>query len=123
MTTESILNLDCSKEENLEIVKKALCKIQPLAKYSNIDGRIPLEKIEKLIDKLCRKYHVHVQYMQPSHLKDEVLWYTVSIKRTDNHVWLGQCYGSSLYELWAKLAIKIYSDIKHLDIPEREEKL
>ena len=48
MKTEDIINLDCRKEENKEIIQKVLRKIKPLSRYP--DGcDIPFEAIEKAI--------------------------------------------------------------------------
>lgn len=117
MKTEDILNLDCRKEESKEIIQKALKKIKPLSKYSD---EVPLEAIEKLIGVLTKKYSIRIQSINLSFVEENgSLYYSCSIKEDDEHQWLGNCYGITIYELLSKVAIKLYSDIKRLEISER----
>lgn len=116
MKTEQILNLDYRKEENREIIQKVLRKIKPLSKYSDeID--IPIEAIEKLIRVLTQKYEIMPQWMNMSYFEPILGIYSISVKTTTNHEWLGTVYGMCLYEVFAKLAIKMYSDVKSKNIP------
>lgn len=118
MTTQELLRLDYREEENREVIKRALCKIKPLAKYSECD-EIPLEKLEKTVEVLIRKYEVMVNSITPTIIENEMFWYTARVTKTDDLKYLGCCYGCCIYELMAKLVIKLYSDIKKLKIPER----
>ena len=111
MKTEQILNLDYRKEENKEIIQKVLRKIKPLSKYSE-EEQIPLEVIEKLIKVLCQKYEITPQWMSMAYHDSALAIYSVGVKTTTKHEWLGNVYGMCLYETFAKLAIKIYSEIK-----------
>lgn len=117
MKTEQILNLDFRKEENKEIIQKVLRKIKPLSKYP-VGQDIPLEKIEKLIMVLTRKYEITPQWINMSYRSNECGIYSVGIKTTTDHKWLGNVYGICLYEVFAKMAIKMYSEIKSGNIPE-----
>lgn len=116
MKTEQILNLDYRKEENREIIQKVLRKIKPLSKYSD-ETDIPIEAIEKLIRVLTRKYEIMPQWMNMSYFEPILGIYSISVKTTTNHEWLGTVYGMCLYEVFAKLAIKMYSDVKSKNIP------
>lgn len=117
MKTEDILNLDCRKEESREIIQKALKRIKPLSKYSD---EIPLEAIEKLIGVLVKKYAITVQSINLCFIDEKrSLYYSCGIIENDEHQWLGNCYGITMYELLSKVAIKLYSDIKRLEISER----
>ena len=45
--------------------------------------------------------------------------YSIGVKTVTKHEWLGTVYGMCLYEVFAKLAIKMYSEVKSGKIPER----
>ena len=116
MKTEQILNLDYRKEESQEIIQKVLRKIKPLSKYSD-ESDVPIEAIEKLIRVLVQKYEITPQWMTMSYFEPILGIYSISVKTTTNHEWLGTVYGMCLYEVFAKLAIKMYSDVKSKNIP------
>ena len=125
MKTEEILNLDYRKEENKEIIQKVLRKIKPLSRFSD-EKEVPLYAIEKLIRVLCSKYEISPQWMRMT-FEDPVLGvYAIGVKNTTKHEWLGDVYGMCLYEVFAKLGIKMYSEIKSGNIPiktmSKEEK-
>lgn len=111
MKTDQILNLDYTKEENQEIIQKVLRKIKPLSKYSE-EKPIPLEVIEKLIRVLCEKYEITPQWMNMTYNVSSLGIYSIGVKTTTDHKWIGNVYGMCLYEVFAKLAIKMYSEIK-----------
>lgn len=116
MKTEQILNLDYRKEENREIIQKVLRKIKPLSKYSD-ETDIPIEAIEKLVRVMVQKYEITPQWMNMSYFEPILGIYSIGIKTTTDHSWLGTVYGMCLYEVFAKLAIKMYADIKSGNIP------
>lgn len=111
MKTEQIMNLDYRKEENQEIIQKVLRKIKPLSKYSD-ENVIPIEAIEKLVRVLVQKYEITPQWMSMSFFEPNLGIYSIGIKTTTDHKWLGTVYGTCLYEVFAKLAIKMYSEVK-----------
>lgn len=117
MKTEEILRLDYMKDENKKIIQKVLRKIKPLSKCS--DEMIPLEMIEKVAKVLVCKYEITPQWMSISYRESILGIYKVGVKTTTDHKWLGDVYGYCLYEVMAKLVIKMYSDIKAQNIPER----
>lgn len=116
MKTEEILNLDYRKEENQEIIQKVLRKIKPLSKYSD-ESNIPIEAIEKLVRVLVQKYEITPQWMSMSYFEPILGIYSIGVKTTTDHKWLGTVYGMCLYEVFAKLAIKMYSEVKSGNIP------
>jgi len=118
MKTEQILNLDYRKEESQEIIQKVLRKIKPLSKYPN-ESNVPIEAIEKLIRVLVQKYEITPQWMTMSYHEPILGLYSIGIKTTTKHEWLGTVYGMCLYEVFAKLAIKMYSEVKSGKIPVR----
>ena len=111
MKTEQILNLDYRKEESKEIIQKVLRKIKPLSKYSE-EEQIPIEVIEKVIRVLCTKYEITPQWMNISFRDGITNIYSIGVKTTTDHKWLGNVYGICLYEVFAKLVIKMYSEVK-----------
>lgn len=118
MKTEQILNLDYRKEESQEIIQKVLRKIKPLSKYSD-ESNVPIEAIEKLIRVLVQKYEITPQWMTMSYFEPILGIYSIGIKTTTEYEWLGTVYGMCLYEVFAKLAIKMYSEVKSGNIPVR----
>lgn len=118
MKTEQILNLDYRKEESQEIIQKVLRKIKPLSKYSD-ESNIPIEAIEKLVRVLVQKYEITPQWMSMSYFEPILGIYSIGVKTTTDHKWLGTVYGMCLYEVFAKLAIKMYSEVKSGNIPVR----
>lgn len=118
MKTEQILNLDYRKEESQEIIQKVLRKIKPLSKYSD-ESNIPIEAIEKLVRVLVQKYEITPQWMSMSYFEPILGIYSIGVKTTTDHKWLGTVYGMCLYEVFAKLAIKMYSEVRSGNIPVR----
>lgn len=118
MKTEQILNLDYRKEESQEIIQKVLRKIKPLSKYSD-ESNIPIEAVEKLVRVLVQKYEITPQWMSMSYFEPILGIYSIGVKTTTDHKWLGTVYGMCLYEVFAKLAIKMYSEVKSGNIPVR----
>lgn len=118
MKTEQILNLDYRKEESQEIIQKVLRKIKPLSKYSD-ESNVPIEAIEKLVRVLVQKYEITPQWMSMSYFEPILGIYSIGVKTTTDHKWLGTVYGMCLYEVFAKLAIKMYSEVKSGNIPVR----
>ena len=119
MTTEQILFLDYREEETKEIIQKVLRKIKPLSKYSDEYDNIPLEAIEKLIRVLHQKYEIVPQWMTMSLQESAANIYSIGVKTTTDHKWLGTVYGMCLYEVFAKLAIKMYSEVKQGNVNQR----
>lgn len=124
MTTQEILNLDYRKKENQDIIQKVLKRIKPLSKYS--DEEVPLQAIEKLIKVLTNKYDIHPQSMVISCHESSSIIYSIPVKTSNSFESLGMVHGMCLYEVFAKLAIKMFSDVKHqkvaIRVPTKEEK-
>lgn len=121
MTTNQILNLDYRLEENKKIIQKVLRQVKPLSRYSE-DEEIPMSALEKAIYVMSKKYEMRIHSIAPDIWSAEktTIW-RASIISDRNLTIRGNVYGISLYELSAKIVIKMYSEIK-LGIPEiREE--
>ena len=117
MKTEDVLNLDYREEKSKEIIQKVLKKIGPLSKYSE-NEIVPIEAIEKLISVLTRKYEIQPQWINFNY-NNSIHTYSCGIKTSNTHEWLGDAYGMCVYELFAKIAIKMYSEVKTRNIPEK----
>lgn len=109
MTINEILDLDCREEERNILIQKYLRKIKPLSKCKTIED-IPIYKIEKVISILSKKYSMRVRDLTPDIWSNdkEVIWRSVVIDDRDlkqMHI----IYGLSLYEIFAKTAIYMYS--------------
>lgn len=118
MKTDDILNLDYRKEESRETIQRVLRKIKPLSKFSE-ENDVPLEAIEKAIRVMVNKYDITPQWLMMSYHEQTISIYSIGVKTTNTHEWLGNVYGMCLYEVFAKLAIKIYSEIKSGKVPEK----
>lgn len=107
MTTNQIMELDCREEKNCRIIQKVLKQIKPLSKEVGI---IPLGKIEKLITVLSKRYNVHVRDFVPDvwSNSNESIWRATIIDDNDLRI-IKLVYGLSVYEVFAKAAIYMYS--------------
>jgi len=122
MTTQEIMNLNTRKNpEANEVIQKVLRKIKPLSKYEDIEEDIPLELVEKVIHTIVNKYHMAIQWIShQSRLSVPEVYWSVSIKTDDTHKWLGSIQGATMYELIAKIAIKMYSMVKSGELVVRD---
>lgn len=126
MTTGEIMNLDFRKEESREIVQKVLRKIRPLAKCSEEED-VPMEMLEKVVRVVCLKYNVWVyRISQDIHANEnETIWSALLVNDADMKD-IGYVYGISMYELFAKMAIKLHSLVRgeklELRKPSKQEK-
>ena len=127
MKTSEILNL--KYDENKETFQKILHKIKP---FENVEGNIPFEMLEKLISKYCRKYTIMPVYITPTYIPDEDNIYNVTLRNTGTMQDTHFIYAISMYELFAKMSIKIYSMVKNNEVEvqdwdkfkkEKEEKM
>lgn len=120
--TEDVLNIDCTKEQNLNYVCKFLNHIKPFKKLQERNnysyGSIQfLEQIEKVVHGICIRYGYRTQGIQTIYLendisgKTELGFYQVSIIDTERK-WIGTIMGKTLLETEAKTLIKIYAEIK-----------
>lgn len=112
MRTEQILNLDCRKEENQEIIQKVLRQIKPLSKCSE-EYDIPFEKIEKAIVVMEKKYNMRVRDFVPDVWSNEknAIWRATLIDDT-NLKTIAIIYGLSVYEVFVKSAIAMYAEVR-----------
>lgn len=112
MTTKQVMNLDCRERENQEIVQKVLKQIKPLSKYSDEED-IPFSAIEKAITVMCKKYCMRIRDFVPDvwSNKSYTIWRATLIDDT-NLKTIEVVYGVTLYEVFAKSAIRLYKEVK-----------
>lgn len=108
MKTSEILNLDCRQQDNCQIIQKVLRRIKPLSGDENED--VPLNKIEKLITLLSKKYVMSIKDFVPDiHSNSSgTIWRATIMNDTDFET-LQAVHGLSLYEVFIKTAIYMYS--------------
>lgn len=124
MKTDEVLNLDYRKQENRIKIQRVLSKLKPLAKYADeldFEGNelIPLEAIERTICGIARKYDIRPQFISTSFVEAKGTIYGCGVMRDSKSEWLGTVYGMCIYELLAKLAIKMASEVKSGKIARR----
>lgn len=112
MTTKEVMNLDCRKEENRKIIQKVLRQIKPLSKYSD-ENDIPFEAIEKAVVVMVKKYSMRIKEFSPDVFSNEnnLIW-SATIVNDINFKTIDVVYGITLYEVFAKVAIRLYSEVK-----------
>ena len=103
---KEILNLDYRLEESRERIQEILHKIKPLAKYEDM---IPVEKVEKVVGVLSRKYGMVVREIllmhDPSNSENI---YCAVIQDYNSKEVIRRIHGCCVYELFAKVAIYMY---------------
>lgn len=112
MTTKEIMNLDCREKKNQETIQKVLRKIKPLSKYSD-ECDIPLSALEKVITVMCKKYYMRIRDFVPDVWANdtETIWRATLYNDSDFSI-IDKVYGISVYEVFAKTAIRLYSEVK-----------
>lgn len=110
MTTKELLGLTYEGNENK--FQKALRKIKPFENIG-IEKEIPFTKLEKLIGMYERKYAVMCHWLCPTFLPGEKDIWCANVANTETGEMFDNLYGSSLYEIFTKLAILYYSEVKN----------
>lgn len=108
MKVKEALISDYRKEEVKSFIQEKLKQI-PVFKEISPGEDVPIDLLEVLIWKLSDKYGVTMQYIMPSHQRYGKRYYTCSFKTSDDHKWIGTVSGLSIYEIYAKGALMLYS--------------
>lgn len=112
MTTNQVIQLDCTKQENQEIIQNVLRKIKPLSKCpEGLD--VPFGKIEKAIVVMSKKYSMRVRDFVPDVWSNNsnTIWRATVIDDTTLQT-ISLVYGLTLYEVFAKVAIVMYAQVR-----------
>ena len=92
-----------------------LFKIPPLQKYES-NGKIPLDKLEKLMRVFHIKHGVQMQYIMCNPQQDKdgetIVSYSCSLKESGTHKWIGTIYALTIYECFVKMVLLSYGYIK-----------
>ena len=121
MTTEQLLDMKCDSDRNRQIINKALWKIKPVQKLGIQKGcTLKIEELEYIINGLEKKYDIMIQSINPYYDMEtkEMIFYICSIQmivldeQHKTREWLGNTYGKTLWELYAKTIIFIVQKIK-----------
>lgn len=112
MTTKEIMNLDYREKENQEIIQKVLKQIKPLSRYSD-ECEIPFSALEKVITVITKKYLIRIRDFMPDVWAndDHTIWRAWIINDA-NLKTIDMVYGITLYEVFAKCAIRLYAEVK-----------
>lgn len=121
MKTDEILNLDCTKEGNIKQINRFLWKVKPVEKlleknnYTKTE-QAPLELLEQAMHGIMLRYGYRAQginsYYEGEGKENEFVFYNVSLlKIRDTREWIGNVYGKTMWEVVAKIIIKIYADL------------
>jgi hypothetical protein len=112
MTTKQVINLDYQEEKNKEIIQKVLRQIKPLSRYSD-EEEIPFSALEKAISVMCKKYMMRVNQLVPDVWANDThtIWRAWLVNDT-NLKTIDDVYGITLYEVFAKIAIRLYAEVK-----------
>lgn len=115
---EALLLKKYKEKKDKITFQKALREIKPL---SNIPKgkEIELSVLESLIVKITKKWQIQIQWITPNFDKADT-YYSAGVKETINHEWLGDVYAKTIYELYIKIVIKMYYEIKFMKIEKRE---
>lgn len=118
MKTQDILNLDYTKDKNKQIIQKALLMVEPLNKYSDED-MVPFESIEKMLYKICQKYMVYIKIDFDCQCTDHGCVLRCNIIRVKSLEVMPYVYGMCMYELFAKVVILLWKEIKNKKLERR----
>lgn len=115
MNAKQILDIDCRIEENKKELNKFLWKIKSARKLFEKNNYtktqlIPLELLEQIIHGICKRYGYSQQGIKEYCEEGEFIYYNCSVLNSKRE-WVGYVYGKTLWELEAKLLIKIYAEI------------
>lgn len=125
MKMEEILNLDCTVEGNKNILNKFLWKVKSVQELGIPRGSmLHIDDLECVMHDIETRYNYRIQEIKAYYIEDEVaekakfIFYTVNvIKYGETDCWIGCVYGKTMWEITAKIIIKMYVDIMN----ERKE--
>lgn len=121
-TIDDVMALNYSDEHEKQILMVCLRKIKPFSKYP-IDVEIPIDLIQTYIEKVMAKYQIRIGYIFYSMTKDKGngMW-TIMLREISIGVYLDTIHACSIYEAFAKTAIRLNYAIKNKEIRERTRK-
>lgn len=112
MTTKEIIELDYYSNNNDKIFQKCLKKIKP---FENEENEVSFDLLEKYVGLVCRKYGFQIDYINPMYIKGEKRNLYSCNTRNARKAVIAEIYACSIYELFVKLSILFYSEIKKVE--------
>lgn len=99
---------------NLSQIRNKYNKLDEEEKEEWDYSGVPIEILEKYLHQVSIRKGYQVINLMPFYGKehDEFVFYTSSIKRTKDNIWIGNAYGITLYEAIIKTIIVINKDMK-----------
>lgn len=126
---EKLLNVDCRKEKGWDKIQEYLLSVSQIRKAfervcTDDMSEIPIDILEKYVHQVSVRKGYQIINIQPFYGKkhDELVFYTSSVKRVEDSVWIGNAYGVTLYETIAKLIVLMNKDMKYPRSKEGEYK-
>lgn len=128
MNTTYIEELMCVKyiEKKDKIrLQKELRKLPPLRDIPN-GQEVSINKLDETVKFMIKKWNVDIQWI--SHMATETdEYYSVGVVRKRytkegkfvENVWIGNCYGKTIYELFVKIVLRMFYSIKEYKIEKR----
>lgn len=109
MTIDRIVQLDYREDANKKIIKEELKKIKPLSNIP-VDEEVPFSMLEKLVTVLSKKYNARIKEFTADiwTSKGSIIWRSVILCDKDLKI-IKLIYGLSMYEIFAKSALYMYS--------------
>jgi len=108
MKVKEILNMDYSNPQDKDIMQKKLRGIKPFRDIP-VNVEIPLNKLEKYVGLVQRKYALQIDYICPVFVPDEENVYSVTVRNTASNEYLTYIYGKTIYEVFVKISILYYA--------------
>jgi hypothetical protein len=115
MNLKEIMNADMRVKQNKDELQQWLLRIPQLKNRTPDGENVNIDNIEILLYKLCQKYGIHMQWITPSKLKDEILWYSFSFKKVPEQTWFHTAYGHTIYEAYAKATLYLYATLERVN--------
>lgn len=105
---EKLEMLDCSSIKGKEKLNSLVRRIKAFSEKEDIF----VDDLERFIVKAADRYYIDIQYI--FHVNNEEgIFYSTSIINTKNHDRICTVYGKNLNELFSKVVIVIYYEIKN----------
>ena len=108
MKVKDILNMDYSNPQHRDIMQKKLRGIKPFREIP-VNEEIQLEKLEKYIGLVQRKYALQVDNIFLVAVPEEPNVYSVTVRNTASNKHLSIIYGRTIYEVYVKISILYYA--------------
>lgn len=113
MKTQELLDLDMTEQKNKDLICRMLYKIKYIQKQTDNPSNITFDILEKTLQGLCSHCSCNVQTIYPYFEDNKFMFYCASVvKKESTTTWSGNVYGKSMFEVFAKLCIKIYSEAR-----------